>query len=383
MKRPILGELIMSKSFVFSADAHVMEPSNLYLEALPASLKRQALRATRDDSGTIIMGTEDKVIFRMPAPMVDFSGTKRKGIHDIQGRLKDMALDGIDAEICFPSLALWAYGLTDPEAECANLQTYNNWNNEFLGGHLDKFVRCGVLPVRDLSNTLSELKRVASMGFTAAMLPSSIPMDVPLYNDPVWDAVFKLAGDLGVVLVLHTGTGLENVIQERGPGAAVVNYTKQMSDGIDAVTYLVAGGVLDRNPKTQVAIIECGASWLAALAERMDEVYEAHAYFVQPKLSMQPSEIIRRQVKASFQHDRACIQSRHVTGTEALMWASDYPHAEGTFPHSRDIVASLFDGIDISEKEKADIIGGNAARLFRLQHPAFMSAKANETALPW
>ena len=122
----------MSKSFVFSADAHVMEPSNLYLEALPASLKRQALRATRDDSGTIIMGTEDKVIFRMPAPMVEFSGTKRKGIHDIQGRLKDMALDGIDAEICFPSLALWAYGLTDPEAECANLQTYNNWNNEFL-----------------------------------------------------------------------------------------------------------------------------------------------------------------------------------------------------------------------------------------------------------
>jgi predicted TIM-barrel fold metal-dependent hydrolase len=176
------------------------------------------------------------------------------------------------------------------------------------------------------------------------------------------------------VLVLHTGTGLETVIYERGPGAAVINYTHQMNDGLDAVTFLVAGGVLDRNPSTQVAIIECGASWLAAVAERMDEVYAAHAPFVHPKLSLPPSGIIRRQVKASFQHDRACIAARNVTGTEALLWASDYPHAEGTFPHSTDIISKLFDGIDISEQEKADILGGNAARLFRLQRPEFAAA---------
>jgi predicted TIM-barrel fold metal-dependent hydrolase len=192
---------------------------------------------------------------------------------------------------------------------------------------------------------------------------------VPRYNDPAWDPIFELAGAHGVVLVLHTGTGLENVIYERGPGAAVVNYTRQMNDGIEAVTYLVGGGVLDRNPKAQVAVIECGASWLAAVAERMDEVYEAHAPFVAPKLSAPPSEIIRRQVKASFQHDRACIQSRSVTGTAALMWASDYPHAEGTFPNSRAVIEKLFDGIEISAQDKADILGGNAARLFRLARP--------------
>jgi predicted TIM-barrel fold metal-dependent hydrolase len=84
---------------------------------------------------------------------------------------------------------------------------------------------------------------------------------------------------------------------------------------------------------------------------------------------MLPSQIIRRQVKCSFQYDRACVMSRSVTGHEALMWGSDYPHAEGTFPHSRDVVAKLFDGIEISEQEKADILGGNAARLFRLHRP--------------
>ena len=103
---------------------------------------------------------------------------------------------------------------------------------------------------------------------------------------------------------------------ERGPGGAVINYTRQMCDAQNAVMALVAGGVLDRFPKAQVAIIESGASWLAALAERMDEVYEAHAIFVRPKLSLPPSGVIRRQVKASFQYDRACVMSREVTGTQ-------------------------------------------------------------------
>jgi predicted TIM-barrel fold metal-dependent hydrolase len=132
--------------------------------------------------------------------------------------------------------------------------------------------------------------------------------------------------------------------------------------------------VLDRNPGAQVAVIESGASWLAALAERMDEVYEAHSVFVRPKLSITPREIIQRQVKASFQYDRACIMSRSVTGHQALMWGSDYPHAEGTFPRSKEVVAHLFDGIDISERERADIIGGNAARLFGFQHPKLTHA---------
>ena len=137
-----------------------------------------------------------------------------------------------------------------------------------------------------------------------------------------------------------------------------------------SVMQLVAGGVLDRFPGARVACIESGASWLAAVAERMDEVYEAHHAFVRPTLSIKPSEIIARQVACSFQYDRACIMSRSVTGVWALMWGADYPHHEGTFPRSRDVLAHLFDGIDISEQDKADIVGLNAARLFRLPHPA-------------
>lgn len=66
--------------------------------------------------------------------------------------------------------------------------------------------------------------------------------------------------------------------------------------------------------------------------------------------------------------------ARSITGTQALMWGADYPHREGTFPRSKQVVAHLFDGIETSEREKADILGGNAARLFRLNRPEFAGA---------
>ena len=358
------------KPFIFSADSHVREPNGLFLDGLPASLKPHAVRVVKEGD-TMITRTDHKVIFRLRlAKNPDFGGTTRLGIHDLAGRLVDMDKDGIDAEIAFPSLGLWLYAIDDAEAELAQCELYNDWNNAYFSGRLDRFVRCGVLPVRDLNGALGEMKRIAGLGFTAAMLPSVTPSGIPKYNDPVWDPVFELAGELGLVLVLHTGTGAETVIAERGAGAAVINYSLQMADGIEAIMYMVAGGLLDRHPKAKVAVIECGASWLAALAERMDEVYIAHDIFVRPKLSMMPSEIIRRQVTVSFQHDRACIMSRAVTGTQSIMFASDYPHAEGTFPHTQQVIGKLFDGIDITETEKLDILGGNAARLFRFERPA-------------
>ena len=358
------------KPFLFSADSHIVEPNDLYMSKLPASMRKWALHVERGDD-FIATKAGDQIVHRLrisknPDEKADLGRTKRNGSREIGPRLADMEIDGIDAEICFPTLALMSYFVPDPEVELASAQIYNDWNNELLKDHLDRFVRCGVLPVRDLASTGAELKRLAARGTTAAMIPAVTPSGVPKYNDEAWDEVFALAGELGVVFVLHTGTGLESVIAERGPGGAVINYTRQMCDAIDSATYLVAGGVLDRHPQTQVAFIESGASWLAGLAERLDEVHDAHQYFVRPKLSRRPSEIIRDQVKASFQHDRACIMARSVTGTEALLWASDYPHMEGTFPDSQEIVERLFDGIEISEQDKADILGGNAARLFKL-----------------
>ncbi|MDE8653559.1 amidohydrolase family protein [Novosphingobium album (ex Liu et al. 2023)] len=366
-------------TFVFSADGHITEPSDLLTEGLPPSLRPHGIRAEVRD-GYMYMLAGEKVTSKRPInkpPLImgkdgqEFGRANRKGAREIPGRLEDMEMEGIDAEIVFPSLALTAFHIRNEDAELATAQVYNDWHHAMFAPYQSQFVRCGVLPVRNFANTVAEMKRLAAMGFTSAMLPSRIEAvsGLPFYTEPAWDPVFEAAQELGIVFVLHTGTGREDVRSFRGPGGAVINYTIQACDAQETVMQLVAGGVLDRFPRSQVACIESGASWLAALAERMDEVYHAHDVFVRPKLSRMPSRIISEQVSASFQYDRACVMSRSVTGVKPLLWGSDYPHHEGTFPESREVVARLFDGIEISEQDKADILGLNAARLFRLPRP--------------
>ena len=374
----------MTKPFVFSADGHIVEPAELYMEGLPPALRPQGIHVRVEDGFRFVMAGSkvmSKSAINKPPPKLDekgevFGRSNRLGVREIPGRLIDMQEEGIDAEIVFPSQGLFIYLLDDPDAELASARLYNDWHADFFKDHTEIFVRCGILPVRDFKNTVAEIKRLAGIGFTSAMLPSLIETNsgLPLYNDEAWDPVFEAAQQAGMVLVLHTGTGREDVRGQKGPGGAVINYTIQMCDGMHSVMHMVAGGVLDRFPGAKVACIESGASWLAALAERMDEVYDTHAMFVRPKLSLTPCEIIARQVACSFQYDRACIMARSVTTPKPLMWGADYPHHEGTFGCTRDVIAHLFDGIDISEDDKADILGRNAARLFRLPRPEFTAA---------
>ena len=356
------------KPFIFSADSHIMEPSTLFLDMLPASLKQHAVRAAKEGE-YIVTKTDHKILHRIRVGLNDERALvpDRKGIREIPGRLDDMELEGIDAEICFPSIGLFLFSTGHAEAEAASCRIYNDWNNGFLGGHKDRFVRCGTLPVLDLSNTLAELHYLHALGFSAAMLPSATPTGGIKYNDARWDPIFNLAGELGIVIVMHTGTGLETSIPERGPGGAIINYGLQLGDAIHTAMYLIAGGVLDRNPKSRVAFIECGASWLVGLAERLDEVNIAHQGFVRPKLSRVPSQIMNDQIYASFQNERNCITTVDRPGGRNIMWGSDYPHAEGTWPNSRRIQNELFEGLDVSAALKADVLGLNAARLFGVE----------------
>jgi predicted TIM-barrel fold metal-dependent hydrolase len=355
------------KPFVFSADSHIREPNDLFTKNLPGSFRHAAVFYERTDE-FILTKAGDRVLHRLKiGGNTSAQQLARRGASNLELRLEDMAMDGVDAEIVFPQIGLYLYFLDDPEIELASCQIYNDWQSAFFVDHLDRFVRCGVLPIRKQENTLSEIKRLASLGFTAAMLPVVTPAGVAGYNNEYWDPIFALAGEVGLVFVLHTGTGLETFTAEKGPGGAVINYSRQMNDGVNAVLLLTGGGVLDRNPLAKIAVIEAGASWLAAISERMDEVYHQHSFYVRPKLSILPSEIVKRQVHASFQFDRACVMSRSVTGHQALLFASDYPHMEGTFPNTRAVINRLFEGIEISEDEKLDILGRNAVRLFRLQ----------------
>ena len=350
----------MTTPFVFSMDSHVVEPRPLWQEGLPAALRDRALRAERRD-GYIVMTADGKDLHRMQVGDGN-SDNPRIGGTNPQLRFQDMRKDGIDGELLFPNLGMMTYAIDDADLSFACMQVYNDWLIESFGAYPDTFVPTAVLPMRDVAQTLDEFKRCVELGYRSVMLPTLPPLGLR-YNNKDFDPIWAYAQDEAIPLAFHVASGL-TPITERGPGAAIINYTRLGFATEELVTYMVAGGALDRHPGLTMVVVEAGASWMVALGERLDEVNEAHQYYVRPKLSRKPSEILYRQVKATFQFDRACLKTIPMTGHDCLLWASDYPHMEGTFPRSREVIEQVFGDSGLPSEVQADILGGTAARLY-------------------
>ena len=169
-------------------------------------------------------------------------------------------------------------------------------------------------------------------------------MDRP-FNSDVWEPLWEAAEEAGIPLCFHIGTGSTPQVVARGPGGAVINYVETFFPGQRTVTHLVASGALDRHPGLRVFIAEAGAAWVPALADRMEEGYRQHDMFVRPKLSRSPKEIVFDQVYTSFQHDVSALQAVEHMNYRNVMWGSDYPHLEGTFPHTQKVLHELFDDV--------------------------------------
>ena len=75
-----------------------------------------------------------------------------------------------------------------------------------------------------------------------------------------------------------------------------------------------------------------------------------------------PSDFFRNNVYLSFQEDAVGVRLRDIIGVDRLMWGSDYPHSESTFPRSREVLSEILEGVPV--QEQASIVGGAAASLY-------------------
>lgn len=361
-----------TRPYVFSCDAHIAEPPDLFLKGMPDHLKQFAIHGEALGDKYRISKIGDKEILRV---RVNFHGhktgqaddgpatdTKRRGARDLGLRLADMDRDGVDAELVFPSMGLMLPRIDDRDGQREACRIYNDWAWEYTAPVRDRLVPAAMIPCVDFADALAECKRTAAMGYAAFCLWEGLDN----YNDERWDPIFAFAGENDIPLVFHTGVGVTNIRALKGPGSAMFNYTRQMNDAVDIIAQLVAGGVLDRNPKAHILFAEHSAGWLWGLAERMDEVYHGHAPAVHPKLSRLPSQIVRDQVHCALQNDVGSLATRKGVGIEALLFATDYPHSEGTFPFSREVVDRMkAENTDASVADFVAVLGGNAGKLFR------------------
>jgi predicted TIM-barrel fold metal-dependent hydrolase len=382
------GEL---RPFLFSCDAHIAEPPDLFTSRLPPHLQRWAIHGAAEGKYRITkIGDEEvhkvRVDFHIHktglhdphaqglAEGASEIDTKRRGARDLQLRVADMDRDGVDAELVFPSLGLILPRIPDREGQVESCKIWNDWAWEYTAPVRDRLIPSAMIPCIDFEDALAEVKRTIAMGYASVTLWEGLNN----YNSPDWDPIFAYAGEHNVPLAFHTGLGAVNIRFLSGPGAAMYNYTRQMNDAVDIIAQLVAGGVLDRNPTAHILFAEHSAGWLWGLAERMDEIYVGHAPAVHPKLGRMPSQIIREQVHCALQNDVGSLATRHGVGVNALLFATDYPHSEGTFPFSQKVVDRMMaENADATLADFVAVLGGNAARIFKR---ANLEAKVEERA---
>jgi predicted TIM-barrel fold metal-dependent hydrolase len=356
-----------------SADGHINEPGDLWDKNLPASMVEAGPRVEVRD-GKIAVVVEGRVIRRLaPAPPGmpegSISSLGRSDENDSATRLEALGRDGICGEVLYPTVTFFtAYSIEKRELQRAVCEVYNDWiADAFTDPH---FAPVAVLPSAQPEACVKELERVAPKGICAGLLPAHSD-DLP-FNRPEWEPLWETAAGLGVSLSFHAGTGRHQA-PIRGPGGAVANYVITCSGPIETAAVLCASGILERHPKLRVVLVECGSGWLAWALDAMDDAYREHQMFVKPKLEELPSAYFRRQGGVTFQRDRVGIANRIHTGDRCLMWGSDYPHPEGTYPKSREILEQEFK--DVAQDSTDDLTWRNAARLYSLATPDGFSAR--------
>ena len=127
---------------------------------------------------------------------------------------------------------------------------------------------------------------------------------------------------------------------------------------------LIFSGVLHRYPNLRFVFTEAGASWLIYFKERMDIVYKRHRYWTKSELPEPPSFYVDRNCANSFIEDTAAIRLRPAVGLTSLVWSTDYPHSDSTWPHSWKYIDEAF--VDVPEDERRQILAGNAVELYGL-----------------
>jgi predicted TIM-barrel fold metal-dependent hydrolase len=131
-----------------------------------------------------------------------------------------------------------------------------------------------------------------------------------------------------------------------------------------ALSHMLFGGVFERFPKLKIVSAENDAGWMAYLLERLDYVFDRRRNYFPMQLSrtMLPSELVRRATWVTFMRDRSAVEQRESIGRDKLLWSSDYPHQDSTWPESRAMIGRITAGIPAEDRER--IVAGNAAALY-------------------
>ena len=384
----------MSQYSLISADSHVVESPDLWKKWLQPEFLDRAPKLVKDSAGG------DAWQYRPGTPPVPLGlvttypgrtyeafkwegaryDTVNAGAWHGETRLKEQVVDGVDAEVLYPSQRTMRHYMLDDDNDFhkAGIQAYNNWMaKEFMAADPKRLIGLAQIPNLGVEEAIAEMRRAKQMGMRGVILSTWPAGGVSISKED--DAFWKEAIALGMPCSIHLGT----VSKAAAKGATtssgkfeptglltagqktVASYSTAGMDSMPPIiTETIMSGLFDRFPSLLFISVEAGAGWVPFLLEQMDDRWWRNRHWAQVELEMLPSEYFKRNWRLTFVQDFYGVRNRHDVGIDNMMWSTDYPHHICDWPYSRKIANEMFAGVP--EDERWKICVGNAAKVYGL-----------------
>ncbi len=374
---------------LISCDDHMdlgQLPADLWEQRLPAALRDRAPRIEERD-GQAVWICDGKVWgtwggkppatgdTRTVKPI--YNAFDRGGIYDqserrpavAELRLQDMDRDGVDAQVIFGPI--FQISTEDPVLREACYRVYNDFLMEFCAAAPNRLIGVSMLPETP-ETALAELQRLIAKG-GVRQVNLMIAQIKPKLDDPAWEKLWQALEQTGIILSWHiTVFGVPPGSRAAGKAASVFENTKGfLNNFLEPFVDLFAWGILERHPKLKMVMAEAGTGWLPWLVQELDyrhwRLWEAKDFWADKGgkgLETKPSELFKRQIYATFQEDYAAMALIPFFGEGHLLWASDYPHPDSVWPHSREAIERQMSQLSPDMRRK--LTHDNAAKLYGL-----------------
>ncbi|GIU87509.1 MAG: hypothetical protein KatS3mg009_2024 [Acidimicrobiia bacterium] len=320
---------------------------------------------------------------RYKNPYKDLGDQRRLRNWDNEMRNAAQESDGVVGEVVFPntvppffpSFVLFAQPPRPEEYEhrLAGIRAHNRWLVDWCGEYAARRAGVGQIFLNDVDDAIADVKWIKEHGLRGGILLPNIAPDVkwvkPLY-DPYYDPLWKVCEDLEVPVNLHSGTG--NPDYGKYPISMLLYINEVAFYTQRPLVQLILSGVFERFPRLRFVITELGCAWIPELLRRLDLTLEQIRSTGETGEIKYLDESLPPRSATEYFHQNcwvgasipgpADVEARHAIGIDRFMWGSDYPHDEGTHPHTREHLRRRFH--DVDPAEVAMMLGTNAAKLY-------------------
>ena len=376
---------------LMSADDHMIEPAHLWVDRVPAKYLDTCPRIVEVDGRQAWSYNGELTYMPMgscrPLQGIDAQGYPpapgsanydeiRPGCYDPVERIKDMDIDGVWGQLCFPNFSRFAghrffLNVKDLDAGNVFLRTYNDYLlDEWCAVAPNRLFGAAILPLHDIDESVAELQRVIAKGAKAiAFSENPTVLGLPSVHTTHWDPLWAIASEAEIPVCMHIGSSSKLVTTSADAPPTVLVSLNGLNSMMAGVDWLLSG-VFERFPGLKVILSEGGAGWIPYLLERADKAF--HDVRLQRNVtigqtassSRPPSELFLDHMYVCLVDEHFALRSLGDIPVDNLLWEGDFPHGDGLWPHNHKYLEEAL--ADVPDADAVKIAETNMRKLLHV-----------------